>query len=216
MEIFINGQAGLASSDENVKIGELINYMAEELGKQRMIAQAYTLDGKELNIQETPGVLERQANEFSKLEIDVAPFEVVAQNVVGELIQGTIILGEETVKITELFQKGQLQDASKRLDIFADSVVYVIEALKPIIGLSDFASDTKLKEGKRFDETLTILLDRITGLKTSLEDKDYATVGDVLEFDIKPSLESLTDAMGMMRVKLDGMIQALKEERKKA
>ena len=216
MEILINGQANLASTDGNVKIGELLHYMAEELVKQRMIAQGYTLDGKEFDPHATPGVLERTAGEFQKLEIDIAPFEVVAYNVVGELIQGTIVLGEETVKVTELFQKGQLQDAAKRLDMLADSTSYVVEALKPVIGLCGFASDTKLKDGKTFDATLATLIDRLTSLKTSLGEKDYATVGDVLEFDIRPSLESLTDAMGMMRTKLDGMIQALKDERNKA
>lgn len=210
MEIYINGQAGIAAVEEdalNLSLGHLYAHLREELTKQCQVIRSVHADGTECFPDEVQADADRPLSSITKLDLEVASFGLVSFEVVQELADKAPSLKEEAVRITEVLQTGNLQDAREKLKIFADTVGYIVQTIGTVAGLvnvklADVCDDESTEKG------LLKLGEFLKEIDTAINEQDYATVGDILEFDVAPSLDVLLTLLDRLKTyifeRLDG------------
>ncbi len=206
MEILVNGQKGLASTDDDVELGDLFDFLRNEFANQRMAVRTWSLDGTEVFPDEDQLLRKRTPAGYKELRAEVAPFEVVAHDVLQELESNVPELSDKAVQITEAYQRGEQSKAAEELRKFIDSVHYVTEAMKTIANLTGIDVSEKMNESGG-TENLKKLGEYLSALDGALSDSDLATVGDVMEFDIAPSVDTLVKMLALMRSEVEGVIR---------
>jgi hypothetical protein len=206
MEILVNGQKDIASTEDNVELGDLFDFLRGEFAAQRMAVRGWVLDGGEVFPDEDELLRKRSPAAYKLLEIEVAPFEVIAFDVLRELESNVPELSEKAVGITESYQRGEQAKAAEELRRFIDSVHYVTEAMKTIATLTGIDVSTKMAESGG-TENLKKLGEYLAALDSALGESDLATVGDVMEFDIAPSIDTLVKMLALMRSDIEAVVK---------
>lgn len=202
MEILINGQPDLAATDDDVELGALFGYLRNEFARQRLVIRQVLLDGNEIHLDENAPELKQSPAKFSKCEIEVAPVEIVAIDVLMELEANVPELANRAILVTELLQKSEFKAARTELQKFIDSTHYVSQAVKMINGLTGIDLTEKLANTGMRDD-LKLLGEHLGNVEKSLAEEDYATVGDVMEFDVSPSVGTLVGLIRVMREEVE-------------
>lgn len=205
MEILVNGQSGLASTENDVELGALFNYLRNEYAAQRLVIRRIQLDGKDVFIDEGGPELSDTPEKYQKCEIELAPIEVVAVDVLAELEANVPQLGEKAVLVTELLQKSQFKQAREELQRFIDSTQYVSAALKTINELTGIDMAPVIEKAGLRDD-ISLLGTHLAGVEAAIKDEDYATVGDIMEFDVSPSVRTLVTLLRLMRAEVEAEI----------
>ena len=212
MEIFVNCQPGLASSENDVPLGELFQYLRNEFAKQRLVVRGFTLDGTVVIPEDDEATCASTPAKHKKLELDVAAAEVVAMDVLNELASKMPDLSGEAVKITELLQTGEMKTAGERLLRLNNTTQYVVQAISSINALLGNEVAAIQRDGKTINHCITTLGAQLGELKTALDEQDFATVGDVLEFDISQSITLLGSLMGDISEHIQRQLEAAARE----
>lgn len=208
MEILVNGQSGLAGTTDDVTLGELFHYLRAEFGKQRLVVRTFTLDGKEVFPDENEELCEKTPADFEKLEIQLATLEAVAHDVLDELSEKMPTLSEQAVNITEKIQTGDASTATDDLERFVNSVAYVMDALSSIQQLLDVDFATYDTEEDKVSEAFESLTVQLKELHEAIQEKDMATLGDILEFDLAPKIELFGNVMQSLRDDIRAKVEA--------
>ncbi len=202
MEILVNGQANIASSDDNVLIGQLLEYLRGEFGKQRLVARSFVLDGQEIFPDGDDPVLQQTPENFKRLEVNVVGVEVVSYDVLDELGSNMPELSKHAVKVTEMLQTGESTQAGQELEKLNASIFYVINAISSIKQLMGIDLSALSDDDMNVDEFLKNFAKDLQELTQSLKDEDFTMTGDVLEFDLAPQIESLGTLIYRIRDKI--------------
>lgn len=200
MKIWINGESGLVETDDDVNVQELHDYLTQELAKQGLVICGFKLDDEDVFFDVASEIHAKQASEFTKCEVDCAGAEQVSWDILCELEDKPAVLSQEAIKITEELQTGKTKEAHERLVRFSNSVSYIINGIagaNGVLGL-DFTKSLNAEEQERLGKVGTYLKD----LETAVEEQDFTTVGDVLEFDVAPALGVLTTIITHMKGEL--------------
>lgn len=206
MEILVNGQAGLASTDDDVELGSLFNYLRNEYASKGLVIRRVALDGQEVFIDEGGPILSETPVNYRKCEIEVAPLEVVAIDVLAELEANVPQLSEKAVSITELLQKSKFKEAQEELVRFIDSTQYVFQALKTINELTRIEIGPVV-EAAGIKDDIGALGGHLAGVEAALREEDYATVGDIMEFDVSPGVKTMVTLLGLMRKEIEAELE---------
>lgn len=206
MEIFVNGQAGLASTDDDVELGSLFNYLRNEYATKGLVIRRVALDGQEVFIDEGGPVLSETPVKYRKCEIEVAPLEVVAIDVLAELEANVPQLADKAVSITELLQKSKFKEAQEELVRFIDSTQYVFQALKTINELTRIEIGPVV-EAAGIKDDIGALGGHLSGVEAALREEDYATVGDIMEFDVSPGVKTMVTLLSLMRKEIEAELE---------
>ncbi|MCA8940452.1 MAG: hypothetical protein KDB07_11615 [Planctomycetes bacterium] len=200
MEIFINGQSGLVSADDDVSVEGIHAYLQQELAKQGLIIQAFVLDGEEVFFDVASDVHGKNLQDYKKLEVQCAPAEQIAWDILTELEDKPSLLGAEAAKVTEELQTGKTKEAHERLVRFSNSISYIINGISGANGVigSNLAETLSDDENER----LAKVGEYLTEIDTAIRDEDFTTVGDVLEFDLAPALQVLTAIISRLKADL--------------
>jgi hypothetical protein len=211
MEIFVNGQAGIAGTDDDVRLGDLFEYLQREFVKQRLLVRAWMLDGEEVfpdgGDEATTAILNSTPEGRSKLEIQVAPFEVIAHDVLVELETGVPELAGKATQITEMLQKSDFAHAREELVRFSNSAMYVSQAMTSISTLLGIDLP-KLMGGTTIQADIEKLGSFLKDVETALNENDFVTVGDILEFDVGPATKALVSLLTLMRQDVEEKLAA--------
>lgn len=194
MEIFVNGQPDIVSTDDDVTIGELVHYLREQFAKQRFLVRFFALDGVEYVPEEAQAVESKTPADFQKMEVTVGSFLDVGTDIMNELAEKTPILASEAVAVTEELQSGKVVDAKQRLKRFANTANYIVNAISGVCHLNNIRVGD-VTDGTDIEENLTKFGGFLRDVQVALESEDMTTVGDVMEFDVSPQISSVTELM---------------------
>jgi hypothetical protein len=206
MEILVNGQSGLASTDNDVELGALFNYLRNEYAGKGLVIRRVVLDGQDVFIDEGGPVLSETPEKYQKCEIEVAPLEMVAIDVLVELEANVPQLAAKAVAITEHLQKSEFAKAHKELQRFIDSTQYVFQAVKTINELTGIEMGPVL-EAAGLKDDIGALGGHLAGVETAIREEDYATVGDIMEFDVSPSVQTMVRLLSLMRSEIEAELE---------
>ncbi|MCK6439152.1 MAG: hypothetical protein L6Q71_02995 [Planctomycetes bacterium] len=204
MDILINGERGLVETDEDVTLGQLIEYLRGELLKQRLIARTFAVDGKVLDhLDDSLDILGKSPKDFNTLDVTVASAEAVAHDLMTEFVSRVPMLSKDAVSITESLQSGDTKKGKEKLLTFIEQSLDVVKGLGSVSVLVHYnPADPKLS----IHGALEALNGHLKSLSESIADNDYTTAGDILEFDIAPAIGDLQPMMKNLKSEVEKVV----------
>lgn len=208
MKILVNGESSIFETDDDVTMEELFEYLRQELPKSQLVVRTFVVDGKELNEDEdNEEVLKKSPAGFETLDVTADPPIIVARDVLSEWIENIPLLSNDAIKVTETLQSGDAGAGTNMLMAFIDEGINVVNSLYDISRMVKYQTPTDA-ESKGTIKVLDELSNHLKELGRSLNEKDMATVGDILEFDIAPAITNLIPMMKELR---ESVVQLIEE-----
>jgi|GEM_PF-4324205 len=216
MEILVNGQPGMASAPDDASLGEIIQYLRVEFGRQRLVVRTFTVNGEEVFPDDDAELCARLAGDLEKLEVQLATLEAVSHDVLDELAAKMPDLAAQAVSVTEKLQTGDANVASEELQRFVNSVAYVVDAISNIQQLLNIDFAKYNTDEHDVKESFNSLGSQLNDLHEAVKDRDMATLGDILEFDLAPKIELMGTMMQALRDDIRQQVEAEVEAERKA
>jgi len=198
MKIIIDGYEDLVIAEENETLGQLITQLEEWIKDNKRVIVQTKLEGKSLSEKDKKILLNRKVSQFKILELSTVNLWQWAIDSLEEIKIYLPEIARQMEKVSFLIQQGNYKSAFSLLGRYTGLWDEINEALGKIEKI--FALDYTqilLKEEKTSYE-MRQMVQFLKRAKRAIEDKDFLTLADVLEYELAPRIREKKRAIEEM------------------
>lgn len=202
MKLLIDGSEKEFDFDAAKNIEEAFAGLKESLPKNRIIVEI-SVDGQLLSEENEKELLVKELDSIESLSIKTdSPSELAKLN----LKEAEEYLDSFTEQIDDVIEVLQVGGEEDTYDIFVDGlkgveeILYLVDVVKKMLQLE--SSDLVVND-EDIDEYIDNMSETLKEFKGALEDEDLVYMQDLLQYELKPALQTLKDYLAVIIGKLD-------------
>jgi hypothetical protein len=194
VKIYINGNEADITLETEKTVGDVLYAFDEEAAKQNAVIAGVEIDGERITDERMEADFQKEISTVEKLALSVITSEEVKQSlkaICAEFEQTAERLAEVPVQL----QSGKQLDASKTIRDTAD-IIDEFCYWGRILVLFRLEFETFLVDRKTLPDFFADFTPVLQDFCKAFENDDIVLIGDLAEYEIKPRILLLADALG--------------------
>ncbi len=203
MKIVIDDKPDLVSADEGSVFGKILEQLREWLDTHRLVITDLQLDGEILTPQRRVELERVPVDAFDTLEVSTIDPHALSKQTLLEVKSHLPPLSKSLVEVTENIQQGDLPGAWIKLTLCFDVWSVIAEAIDKVSKLMNLDLASFTVEGQSLETQMAALRDLLEKAKNAMENQDIVTVGDLMEYEFSPRVESWSQIIDALHTRID-------------
>ena len=195
MQLKVNGQAIDITIETEKTVGDILKAFENEIAKNDATTVSISLNGKEIGASDFDAILAEPLTETTDIALSVISKGEIIHSF-ASLAQDFALLTERLSDIPVLLQSGKDKEASAIIIEVASKYNAFCHTARMSTLFPDVYSKITADD-KASSEFFKDLLPVLTDFEEAMKGKDSVTMGDIAEYELKPRLQTISDALAV-------------------
>jgi hypothetical protein len=189
MRIVINGRDDIVSADPGSRFGTILGQLKKWLGENSMLITLLDLDGTPLDLARENEAADRPVDDFKELTVEATAARDLALDTLQNLKQYTDRVKKDQLSTAQRYRSGGSD--------FSDDFNFVLtwwESLQrtmvDVIRHLRLDPESIREENESLSDHLANLTTPLAEMDGAFKARDFALVGDLLEYEFTPRLDT--------------------------
>ncbi|TET38152.1 MAG: hypothetical protein E3J72_03930 [Planctomycetota bacterium] len=204
MRIVINGRDDVVSADPGSRFGTILGQLRQWLDKNSMLITLLNLDGAPLDPARENEAADRPVDDFKELTVEAAAARDLALDTLQNVKQYTDRVKKAQLSTAQHYRSGESD--------FSDDFNFVLtwwESLQrtmvDVIRLLRVDPESICVEDVSLSDHLANLTTPLAEMDGAFKARDFALVGDLLEYEFTPRLDTWCSLLSQVMAKIEAM-----------
>jgi hypothetical protein len=179
--------------------GDLLRRLEDDAAARGELVSAVRFDGVDDPSFPDPSRRGRPLSEVGTIEVETETPHALVQSALTEGESSAQTLAAAALAAANAFRTGDASTGNARLADFGEGVRFLIAILDTVVTALNVTLDSLESDGRPVTAHLAELMKQLESMIAAQQSRDWATVADILEYELHPSLGAVRAVFSLLK-----------------